>query len=98
MTMSSKSEGLESSEISSRDAPTMASDAVQPPPPEKPAAIQTRSKVIAAFWAVIIFLGFPIWWQTTSIHRARLPVQEMVDWAHGKVRSIDSLSDWTNPC
>ena len=87
MTMSSKPEGLESSKISSPDTPTMSSktETIQSPPPEKPAAILTRTKVIAAFWAVIIFLGFPIWWQTTSVHRARLPIQEMVDWASGKV-------------
>ncbi|PWY78496.1 hypothetical protein BO94DRAFT_558799 [Aspergillus sclerotioniger CBS 115572] len=54
------------------------------PPPEKPEAIRTRFKVIAAFWAVIIFLGFPIWWKTTSIYRARLPVPDMIDWADGK--------------
>ncbi|EAW11207.1 GPI-anchor transamidase GPI17 [Aspergillus clavatus NRRL 1] len=54
------------------------------PPPEKPEAIRTRFKVIAAFWAVVIFLGFPIWWKTTSIYRAHLPLQEMVDWADGK--------------
>lgn len=55
------------------------------PAPESPQAIQTRFRVIAAFWSVIIFLGFPIWWQTTSIYRAHLPIQEMVDWADGKV-------------
>ncbi|KAF9893594.1 GPI transamidase component [Aspergillus nanangensis] len=54
------------------------------PPPEKPEAVWTRFKIIAAFWAVIVFLGFPIWWKTTSIYRARLPVQEMVEWADGK--------------
>ncbi|CAG7931223.1 unnamed protein product [Penicillium olsonii] len=54
------------------------------PPPETPAAVQTRFRVIAAFWAVIIFLGFPIWWKTTSIYRASLPIEEMVDWADGK--------------
>ncbi|KAL4900005.1 hypothetical protein BDW74DRAFT_171090 [Aspergillus multicolor] len=54
------------------------------PPPEKPNAIQTRFKVVAAFWAVILFLGFPIWWKTTSIYRAELPIQEMLDWAGGK--------------
>lgn len=55
------------------------------PPPETSEAIHTRFKVIAAFWAVIIFFGFPIWWKTTSIYRAHLPIQEMVDWADGKV-------------
>ncbi|KAJ5385017.1 Phosphatidylinositol-glycan biosynthesis class S protein [Penicillium concentricum] len=54
------------------------------PPPETPAALQTRFRVIAAFWAVIILLGFPIWWKTTSIYRASLPIEEMVDWADGK--------------
>ncbi|KAJ5997172.1 hypothetical protein N7499_006520 [Penicillium canescens] len=56
----------------------------RPPPPETPVAVQTRFRVIAAFWAVIIFLGFPIWWKTTSIYRAHLPIEEMVDWADGK--------------
>ncbi|EYE99650.1 GPI-anchor transamidase GPI17 [Aspergillus ruber CBS 135680] len=54
------------------------------PPPEKPETTRTRFKVIAAFWAVIIFLGLPIWWKTTSIYRAHLPFQEMVDWADAK--------------
>lgn len=58
------------------------------PPPEKPSALQTRFKVVAAFWAVILFLGFPIWWKTTSIYRAELPTQDMLDWAGGKVTSI----------
>lgn len=58
------------------------------PPPEKPEAVQTRFKVIAAFWAVIVFLGFPIWWKTTSVYRARLPFQEMVNWADGKVGAV----------
>ncbi|BCS24810.1 GPI-anchor transamidase GPI17 [Aspergillus puulaauensis] len=54
------------------------------PLPEKPSAVYTRSKVVAAFWAVILFLGFPIWWKTTSIYRAELPIQDMLDWAGGK--------------
>ncbi|PGH17858.1 hypothetical protein AJ80_04681 [Polytolypa hystricis UAMH7299] len=53
-------------------------------PPEKPEAIRTRSRVIVAFWAVIIFLGLPMWWQTTSIYRARIPQEEMKDWGDGK--------------
>lgn len=55
------------------------------PPPEKPEAVWTRVKVVAAFWAVVIFFGFPIWWKTTSIYRSRLPIEDMVDWADGKV-------------
>ncbi|KAL1966401.1 hypothetical protein VTN77DRAFT_4543 [Rasamsonia byssochlamydoides] len=53
-------------------------------PPEKPEAVWTRTKVILAFWSVILFLGLPMWWKTTSIYRARLPLQEMIDWADGK--------------
>lgn len=69
------------------DTPTMTSAKAvsRGPPPEKPEAIRTRSRVIFAFWAVIIFLGIPIWWQTTSIYRASIPVDEMIAWADGKV-------------
>ncbi|RAL11373.1 uncharacterized protein BO97DRAFT_347406 [Aspergillus homomorphus CBS 101889] len=63
---------------------TVSTTSPPPPPPEKPEAIRTRFKVIAAFWAVIIFLGFPIWWKTTSIYRASLPIPDMIDWADGK--------------
>lgn len=87
--MTSKHPGASSPDVPSvpPNASTMSSnEGVQRlPPPEKPEAARTRFKVIATFWAVIIFLGFPLWWQTTSIHRARLPFQEMSDWADGKV-------------
>lgn len=56
------------------------------PPAEDQGSIRTRSFVIASFWAIILLLGLPVWWWTTSIHRARLPLQEMLDWADGKVR------------
>lgn len=62
-------------------------------PPETPEAISTRFRVIATFWAVIIFLGFPIWWKTTSIYRAHLPIQDMVDWADGKVSLLQLTWD-----
>ncbi len=55
------------------------------PPPEHREGIRVRSLVIASFWAVVIFLGLPIWLWTTSIYRARLPLREMTDWADGKV-------------
>lgn len=64
-------------------APT---EAKKEPPPEKREAIKIRTLVITSFWAVILFLGLPMWWRTTSIYRARLPLQEMMDWADGKVR------------
>jgi hypothetical protein len=90
LVMTSKHEDLRSSLQTTAQPsshPTMSSKASsrQLPPPEKPEATRTRFRVIAAFWAVIIFLGFPIWWKTTSIYRAHLPIQEMVDWANGKV-------------
>ncbi|KAF7590476.1 GPI transamidase component [Aspergillus hancockii] len=86
--MTSKNEDLGSSQTtSSPPNNTMSSEtgARRLPPPEHPQGVQTRFRVIAAFWAVIIFLGFPIWWKTTSIYRARLPIQDMVEWADGKI-------------
>lgn len=58
------------------------------PPPETSESIRVRGLVIVSFWAVVIFLGLPVWLWTTSIHRARLPLQEMLDWADGKVRVL----------
>lgn len=55
------------------------------PPQENPQSIHLRTLVILSFWAIVIFLGLPVWLWTTSIYRARLPLQNMLDWAHGKV-------------
>ena len=55
------------------------------PPPESRKSIKTRELVILSFWAVIILLGLPVWLWTTSIHRASLPLQNMLDWGDGKV-------------
>lgn len=55
------------------------------PPPESLESIRIRSLVVASFWAIVVFLGLPTWWWTTSIHRARLPLREMLEWADGKV-------------
>ena len=55
------------------------------PPPETVESIRVRSLVIGSFWVVVIFLGLPIWWWTTSIYRASLPLHEMLEWADGKV-------------
>ncbi len=55
------------------------------PPPETPKDVRTRRLVIAAFWSVIIIAGLPLWWQTTTIYRAALPLGQMMDWAEGKV-------------
>lgn len=61
------------------------------PPPESAEETRTRSLVILSFWAIVIFLGLPTWWWTTSIPRARLPLQEMLAWADGKVGPSLSL-------
>ena len=63
-------------------------EARKQPPPEKPEAIWTRTYVITSFWVVIVLLGLPMWWQTTSIYRAQLPYQEMLDWSQGRVRGV----------
>lgn len=54
-------------------------------PPEKLSDIQRRSWVIVSFWLIVLCLGLPIWWKTTAIPRANLPLAEMMDWADGKV-------------
>jgi hypothetical protein len=78
-----KDEPLKSSE----DAPANAanvSSARKEPPPEKPEQIRMRSFVLLSFWAIIILLGLPIWWRTTTIYRADLPLDQMMDWADGR--------------
>jgi len=55
------------------------------PPPERPEIILRRRYIILSFWAVVIFLGLPIWWKTTTVYRASLPLQQMLDWADGNV-------------
>ena len=62
------------------------------PPPESLESLRVRSLVIGSFWAIVIFLGLPIWWWTTSIYRARLPLQEMLEWADGKVGVLKSIT------
>jgi len=47
--------------------------------------VRVRGWVILSFWVVVVFLGLPMWLWTTSIHRARLPFEEMRLWADGKV-------------
>ncbi len=60
------------------------------PPPESIKSVRVRGLVIGSFWAIVIFLGLPTWWWTTSIYRARLPLQEMLEWADGKVCATES--------
>ncbi|KAL3421928.1 phosphatidylinositol-glycan biosynthesis class S protein [Phlyctema vagabunda] len=53
------------------------------PPPEKAETTRLRTYVILSFWAIIIFLGLPVWWRTTTIYRADLPLDEMMQWDTG---------------
>ena len=32
----------------------------------------------------VIFLGIPLWWKTTNIYRAKLPLELMDEWSDGK--------------
>ena len=64
------------------------------PPPESSQSIRNRALVIFSFWAVVICLGLPTWWWTTSIHRARLPLEVMLEWADGKV---EHQNLWNHP-
>ncbi|KAI1424917.1 phosphatidylinositol-glycan biosynthesis class S protein [Xylaria sp. FL1777] len=57
---------------------------LKPPPPEQQAHIFRRSLIIASFWLVVLCLGIPIWWKTTTIYRANLPLGQMMNWADGK--------------
>lgn len=63
------------------------------PPPECPESILRRRYIILSFWAVVIFLGLPVWWKTTTVYRANLPLQQMLDWADGNVCLFHILYD-----
>lgn len=58
------------------------------PPPEKPADERRRSFIVLSFWLMVLILGLPIWWMTTTIYRANLPLDSMLEWADGKVTSL----------
>lgn len=55
------------------------------PPPETIKTIQLRRLIIVSFWVITAAIGVPIWWATTAIYRAKLPTEEMMDWANGRV-------------
>lgn len=65
-------------------------------PPEKAESIRMRYLVIFSFWAIVLFLGLPVWWRTTSIYRARLPLSQMNDWADGRVSHHPSYLIYVN--
>ncbi|KAK3320362.1 phosphatidylinositol-glycan biosynthesis class S protein [Cercophora scortea] len=63
---------------------TRDSPAKKQPPPEEASDVRRRTWVILSFWLVVVCLGLPIWWKTTTIYRANLPLDEMLEWADGK--------------
>lgn len=67
------------------------------PPPESPENVRQRTKVILSFWAVALLIGVPLWWTTTSIYRAPLPLAEMQNWSEGKVHLPFPLSFMCKP-
>jgi phosphatidylinositol glycan class S len=69
-------------------------------PPEKPESTRIRTRVVFSFWAIILFLGVPVWLKTTSIYRAALPLQDMLDWAESAVRfySHQSAISYSDMC
>lgn len=69
---------------------TPASPAPKDPPPEKEADIKQRGYFIFSFWLIVVLLGLPIWWKTTTIYRANLPLDGMLEWANGKVSLLSS--------
>lgn len=87
-------ESLDQSEdaaIAQKSTALIAPESRKQPPAESHESIRARQLVILSFWIIVIFLGIPIWWWTTSIHRATLPLKEMMNWAEGKVSHPDSV-------
>ncbi|KAL3957995.1 hypothetical protein ACCO45_008573 [Purpureocillium lilacinum] len=60
----------------------MASDS--PAGAAKPSETRRRSYIVLSFWLIVLVLGLPIWWKTTTIYRADLPLDRMLQWADGK--------------
>lgn len=58
------------------------------PPPESKEGIWLRRAAIFSFWSVVLLIGLPLWWKTTAVYRAELPLQDMTAWAEGKVGTL----------
>ncbi|KAI9757718.1 MAG: GPI transamidase component [Chaenotheca gracillima] len=90
---SSETKGSSSSTALPAAAENMTRDKTPPgtasakkhPPPESSQSVRTRTNVILSWWSIVVVIGLPIWWMTTSIYRAKLPLPEMMEWADGKI-------------
>lgn len=56
---------------------------IHEPPPETVASVWTRRYIVLSFWLIVILLGLPLWWTTTMVYRANLPLDAMTAWAAG---------------
>ena len=72
------------SQTTSTEAALASASQFKEPPPEKPSDARRRSWVILSFWVIVLCLGLPIWWNTTTIYRANLPLSQMLEWSDGK--------------
>ncbi|KAG9536686.1 hypothetical protein KCU90_g27422, partial [Aureobasidium melanogenum] len=59
------------------------------PPPESPQGVKTRRWIIFSFWAIVGLLGLPIWFATTTVPRAALPLDSMDAWASGQTCKLE---------
>lgn len=84
--------GAPSDSTTASAVPTGAAPETKMPPPEKPSDTRRRSYIILSFWLVIVLLGLPIWWKTTTIYRASLPIDDMLRWADGSVSELELRS------
>lgn len=78
------------------DVPVSTKNGDVEPPPELPENARARSYVILSFWLVVLLLGLPLWWITTAIYRAPLPLKEMQSWADGRVRDLSFSRERTH--
>jgi len=58
------------------------------PPAESAQSIRLRRLILGSFWTVVLLFGLPLWWYTTTVYRAKLPVEDMQAWANGQVIHI----------
>ncbi|KAG4306094.1 hypothetical protein PORY_000082 [Pneumocystis oryctolagi] len=47
-----------------------------------------RKWIVFSYW-IFVFLAIPIWWKTTEIHRAKLPLKLMNNWEKGQECDIE---------
>ena len=80
----SPASGSSSSVAIPRTAASTSSPSMKELLPEKASDIKRRSLVVLSFWLIVLLLGLPFWWATTTIYRANLPLDGMLQWAEGK--------------